>query len=80
MTLETNGGTVNTPYLPSTFCIFESQEKDGEKYFVITGGGFGHGIGMSPECRKCHDKTRYELQRYIRVLLSRNQSRLNAFL
>ena len=22
-------------------------EKDGEKYFVITGGGFGHGIGMS---------------------------------
>lgn len=47
VTLETNGGTVNTPYLPSTFCIFESQEKDGEKYFVITGGGFGHGIGMS---------------------------------
>lgn len=27
VTLETNGGTVNTPYLPSTFCIFESQEK-----------------------------------------------------
>ena len=26
VTLETNGGTVNTPYLPSTFCIFESQE------------------------------------------------------
>ena len=25
VTLETNGGTVNTPYLPSTFCIFESQ-------------------------------------------------------
>lgn len=24
VTLETNGGTVNTPYLPSTFCIFES--------------------------------------------------------
>ena len=44
VTLETNGGTVNTPYLPSTFCIFESQEKDGEKYFVITGGGFGQDI------------------------------------
>ncbi len=29
VTLETNGGTGSTPYLPSTGCIVENQEKDG---------------------------------------------------
>lgn len=41
--LTINGNTRNMSSLPSTFCIFEEKNDD----FVIIGGGYGHGIGMS---------------------------------
>lgn len=46
--METMTGTAKYANLPSTFCIFE-KVMDGKKLtgFRITGGGYGHGIGMS---------------------------------
>lgn len=46
--METMAGTAKYANLPSTFCIFE-KVMDGKKLtgFRITGGGYGHGIGMS---------------------------------
>ncbi|MGN0319712.1 MAG: SpoIID/LytB domain-containing protein [Lachnospira sp.] len=46
--METMTGTAKYANLPSTFCIFE-KVLDGKKLtgFRITGGGYGHGIGMS---------------------------------
>lgn len=47
-TLYTNTGSTNMSALPSTFCVFENITLDsGESGFEITGGGYGHGIGMS---------------------------------
>lgn len=43
-----NGSTRHMSSLPSTFCIFEETiGDDGKTYMKITGGGYGHGIGMS---------------------------------
>lgn len=47
-TLETNTGSTNMSALPSTFCVFENVTLDNSASgFEITGGGYGHGIGMS---------------------------------
>ncbi len=42
-----NGTFVNMASLPSAFCIFEPYTDGGKSCFKITGGGYGHGIGMS---------------------------------
>ena len=46
--MNTKSGTTKYPNLPSTFCVFE-KVTEGKKLtgFKITGGGYGHGIGMS---------------------------------
>ena len=46
--MNTKSGTTRYANLPSTFCVFE-KVTDGKKLtgFKITGGGYGHGIGMS---------------------------------
>lgn len=42
------GDTTTFYILPSAYCMFESyEEKDGESGYIIRGGGYGHGIGMS---------------------------------
>lgn len=42
------GDTTTFYILPSAYCMFEEyEEKDGESGYVIRGGGYGHGIGMS---------------------------------
>ena len=42
------GGTVSRSMLPSTNCIFETIEENGKiTGYKITGGGNGHGIGVS---------------------------------
>lgn len=44
----TNGNLISMSSLPSTFCIFEPVTVNNEVTgFVITGGGYGHGVGMS---------------------------------
>lgn len=46
--MNTMTGTAKYSRLPSTFCIFEKVIKQDELTgFRITGGGYGHGIGMS---------------------------------
>lgn len=46
--MTTNTGTTKMASLPSTFCIFrELRDGNGLAGFRITGGGYGHGIGMS---------------------------------
>lgn len=45
--ITTNGTFRNMSGLPSSFCIFEPYSNNGENGFKITGGGYGHGIGMS---------------------------------
>ena len=46
--MNTKSGTTRYTNLPSTFCVFE-KVTEGKKLtgFKITGGGYGHGIGMS---------------------------------
>lgn len=46
--MNTKLGTTRYANLPSTFCVFE-KVTEGKKLtgFKITGGGYGHGIGMS---------------------------------
>lgn len=46
--MNTKSGTTRSANLPSTFCVFE-KVTEGKKLtgFKITGGGYGHGIGMS---------------------------------
>ena len=46
--MNTKSGTTKYANLPSTFCVFE-KVTEGKKLtgFKITGGGYGHGIGMS---------------------------------
>lgn len=46
--MNTKSGTTRYANLPSTFCVFE-KVTEGKKLtgFKITGGGYGHGIGMS---------------------------------
>lgn len=46
--MNTKSGTTRYANLPSTFCVFE-KVTEGKKPtgFKITGGGYGHGIGMS---------------------------------
>ena len=46
--MNTKSGTTRDANLPSTFCVFE-KVTEGKKLtgFKITGGGYGHGIGMS---------------------------------
>ena len=46
--MNTKSGTTRYANLPSTFCVFE-KVMEGKKLtgFRITGGGYGHGIGMS---------------------------------
>lgn len=42
------GDTTTFYILPSAYCILEKyDENDGETGYVIRGGGYGHGIGMS---------------------------------
>ncbi len=43
----TNTGTTKMASLPSTFCIFRKVQTENGIAFQITGGGYGHGIGMS---------------------------------
>lgn len=51
--LTTQSDTRNTDKLPSAFCIFEKvYEGNTLKGFKITGGGYGHGIGMSQNAVK----------------------------
>ncbi len=51
--LTTQSDTRNTDKLPSAFCIFEKvYEGNALKGFKITGGGYGHGIGMSQNAVK----------------------------
>lgn len=45
--ITANGTFRNMSGLPSAFCIFEPYSNNGENGFKITGGGYGHGIGMS---------------------------------
>lgn len=46
--MNTKSGTARYANLPSTFCVFEKvMEGDTLTGFKITGGGYGHGIGMS---------------------------------
>ncbi len=46
--MNTKSGTARYANLPSTFCVFEKvMEGDRLTGFKITGGGYGHGIGMS---------------------------------
>jgi stage II sporulation protein D len=48
ITMTTNTGTTVMASLPSTFCIFRGTYSSGKLTgFKITGGGYGHGIGMS---------------------------------
>ena len=48
ITMQTFAGEANYANLPSTFCIFEKVVENGKTTgFKITGGGYGHGIGMS---------------------------------
>lgn len=43
-----NGGTVVRKMLPSAYCIFEECKDNGVLTgYTITGGGYGHGIGVS---------------------------------
>lgn len=43
-----NGKSQTSKMLPSAFCYFEPVMEDGAiKGYTITGGGYGHGIGMS---------------------------------
>lgn len=42
-----NGTFMNMASLPSSFCIFEPYNDGETDKFRITGGGYGHGIGMS---------------------------------
>lgn len=46
--MNTKSGTTRYANLPSTFCVF-GKVTEGKKLtgFKITGGGYGHGIGMS---------------------------------
>ncbi len=41
------GDTTTFYILPSSYCLFEPYEEDGETGYTIIGGGYGHGIGMS---------------------------------
>ena len=51
--LTTQSDKRNTDKLPSAFCIFEKvYEGNTLKGFKITGGGYGHGIGMSQNAVK----------------------------
>lgn len=46
--MNTKSGTTRYANLPSTFCVFEKvTEGKNLTGFKITGGGYGHGIGMS---------------------------------
>ena len=46
--MNTKSGTTRYANLPSTFCVFEKVTQGKKlKGFKITGGGYGHGIGMS---------------------------------
>lgn len=60
--MKTNTGTTVMSSLPSTFCIFRKYNNtDGSSGFVITGGGYGHGIGMSQNavCSMVNDGMSY---------------------
>lgn len=37
----------NLSLLPSGFFMIQTESKDGNKVFSLTGGGYGHGVGMS---------------------------------
>lgn len=46
--ITADGGTTTMSSMPSTFCIFDPVYTDSAlSGFTITGGGYGHGIGMS---------------------------------
>ena len=46
--LMTNGGETKKASLPSAFIVIDKNTmSDGTEGFQITGGGYGHGIGMS---------------------------------
>lgn len=56
-----NGNERHTDSLPSAFCIFEKTEEG----FVITGGGYGHGIGMSQNAVNTMVKKGMDYQRIL---------------
>ena len=42
-----DGSSVSVSMLPSAAFICRSGNRDGKRYIYFTGGGFGHGVGMS---------------------------------
>ncbi len=56
-----NGSKVDMPYLlPSGFFIMETDKKSGEIVsYTLTGGGFGHGAGMSQNAARAMAKKNY---------------------
>lgn len=59
-----NGKKVNcTTLVPSAFFVVETNEKWGEvKSYTLTGGGYGHGVGLSQNGAKEMAKSGYEAQ------------------
>lgn len=46
--LRSDGTTVNgMTLLPSAYCAIDKVTENGKTSFLITGGGYGHGVGMS---------------------------------
>lgn len=49
-----NGDEVSASSLPSAYIVLDTEKKDGiVTGYKITGGGFGHGVGMSQNGAKC---------------------------
>lgn len=57
--IRQDGSEVDMPtLLPSAFCTVECQtDKDGVTGYTITGGGYGHGVGMSQNGAKAMAKS-----------------------
>ncbi len=62
--LRQDGSKVSMPnLLPSGFFILETKEKDGNVVsYTLTGGGFGHGAGMSQNAAKAMAKKQYSCE------------------
>lgn len=52
--IRQNGDEVSVSSLPSAYIVLNTEKKDGiVTGYKITGGGFGHGVGMSQNGAKC---------------------------
>lgn len=52
--IRQNGDEVSASSLPSAYIVLDTEKKDGiVTGYKITGGGFGHGVGMSQNGAKC---------------------------